>query len=76
MSAKDVKFHEHARTKIVAGVNILAVSASSIELGWTDASPDESGFQIQRRAQPSGSPWQAWLTVGTAGANATGYALP
>ena len=24
MAAKDVKFHDHARTKIVKGVNILA----------------------------------------------------
>src|SRR6201991_4064120 len=32
MSAKDVKFHDHARTKIVAGVNILA-DAVKVTLG-------------------------------------------
>jgi chaperonin GroEL len=32
MAAKDVKFHEHARTKIVAGVNILA-DAVKVTLG-------------------------------------------
>ena len=32
MSAKDVKFHEHARSKIVAGVNILA-DAVKVTLG-------------------------------------------
>jgi chaperonin GroEL len=32
MSAKDVKFHEHARNKIVAGVNILA-DAVKVTLG-------------------------------------------
>src|SRR5262247_597548 len=32
MAAKDVKFHEHARNKIVAGVNILA-DAVKVTLG-------------------------------------------
>src|SRR6186997_52423 len=32
MSAKDVKFHDHARAKIVAGVNILA-DAVKVTLG-------------------------------------------
>src|SRR4026207_651275 len=32
MAAKDVKFHEHARTKIVTGVNILA-NAVKVTLG-------------------------------------------
>ena len=32
MAAKDVKFHEHARNRIVAGVNILA-DAVKVTLG-------------------------------------------
>lgn len=51
--------------------NLRAISnygTNQIQLSWTDASNDETGFEIQRRADGG-----AWSTVTTTAANATSY---
>ncbi len=51
-----------------SGLTATAVSASQINLSWTDNSSDQTGFKIQR--SPDGSTWtQIYLTA----ANATSY---
>lgn len=47
----------------------VAASDSQIDLSWTDASDNESEFQIQRK-KTSGGDWQ---TVVTVGADSTGH---
>jgi hypothetical protein len=49
------------------GVSASATGTSSIVVSWTDASSDETGFEVQRR---SGG---AWTDVATRPADATGY---
>ncbi len=46
-----------------------AVSSSQINLAWTDASSNESGFKIERSSATSG-----WVHIWTLGVNATTYA--
>lgn len=46
-----------------------ATSSSSIQLAWSDASGDETGFSVERLDESTG----LWVQVGTAGANAAGY---
>ena len=48
------------------------VSATSIQLTWTDGSANESGFPVQRRALAAGV-WGAWAEAGTAAANAVSF---
>jgi fibronectin type 3 domain-containing protein len=48
-----------------------ALSASQIQVTWSDNSPNEAGFEVQRRVT-SGTTTD-WATIGTAPANATGY---
>ena len=52
-----------------SNVTATPVSSSQINLAWTDASGDETGFAVERAA--SGG---AWGSVTTVGANATSYA--
>jgi hypothetical protein len=52
-----------------SNVTATPVSSSQINLAWTDASGDETGFAVERAA--SGG---AWGHVTTVGANATSYA--
>ncbi len=40
-----------------------AISASEILVGWTDASTDESRFDVERRVRVPGA-WSDWLPVG------------
>jgi len=47
-----------------------AVSASQINLNWTDNSSNETGFQLERSLSISGP----WTQVGTTSAGATSYA--
>ena len=46
-----------------------AVDGTTVTLAWRDNAQDETGFEIQRRR--SGT--DAWLPVGSVGANATSY---
>jgi hypothetical protein len=46
-----------------------AVSSSQINLSWTDSSPIEDGFRIERKTGASG----AWSEIATVGANVTSY---
>ncbi|MCE9613687.1 MAG: lamin tail domain-containing protein [Lentisphaerae bacterium] len=47
----------------------LAASSNSVQLTWTDLSPDETGFEIQR----SDDDGRTWSTVGMAPAGATEF---
>ncbi len=51
-----------------SGLGGIAVSGSGIQLTWSDNSPDETGFVIQRSEDGL-----AWAQVGTAAAGATTY---
>jgi subtilisin family serine protease len=53
-----------------AGLAGTAASATSIQLGWTDGSVNETSFTLSRR-QLAGSVWGAWADVATPAANAT-----
>jgi hypothetical protein len=44
-----------------------AASATAVDVRWTDNSPDESGFLVQRSADGGST----WTNVGNVGANAT-----
>jgi len=46
-----------------------AASASGINLAWTDASADETGFQVERKTGAGGT----YAQIGTAPADATAY---
>ncbi|OPY66777.1 MAG: Thermophilic serine proteinase precursor [Syntrophorhabdaceae bacterium PtaU1.Bin034] len=52
-----------------SGLSAIASSSSRIDLAWTDASSNESGFKIQR-ASSSGGPFEVEWTVD---ANVTNY---
>jgi transcriptional regulator CtsR len=52
-----------------ANLSATAVSASQINLTWTDQSTNETGFQIERKTGAGGS----YAQIGTAAANATAY---
>jgi thermitase len=54
-----------------SGLMATAVSASAIDLLWTDNSDDEDGFRIQRC---QGTDCTGFTTVATVGANVTSYA--
>jgi hypothetical protein len=47
-----------------------AVSASQIDLSWTDNASDEAGFRVERSADGA----SAWATIANLGANATSFA--
>jgi alpha-tubulin suppressor-like RCC1 family protein/fibronectin type 3 domain-containing protein len=49
--------------------SLLVINSSQIDLSWTDESPDESGFRIERKIGIDGT----WGEIGTVGANATTY---
>ncbi len=53
-----------------SGLGATAVSSSQINLAWTDASTDETGFKIERCA---GEGCSIFAQIATVGANATGY---
>lgn len=52
-----------------SGLTAAAVSPSRINLSWSDTTPNESGFKIERRAGAG-----AWSQVATVGANVLSYA--
>jgi serine protease len=58
-----------------APLNLTAVpaSATSIRLAWTDASVNETGFTVSRRALSSNGVWSAWVDVGAPPANSVVY---
>ena len=51
-------------------LSATAVSRSQIDLAWTDASDDETGFQVERR---TANPFQQPVIVATLPAGATSY---
>lgn len=52
-----------------SGLSADAVSASRIDLSWTDNSGNETGFKIEKKTGVGG----AYSQIGTAAANATAY---
>jgi hypothetical protein len=52
-----------------SGLSAVATSAGQIDLIWVDNAADETGFSIERSLDGA-----SWSQVGTAGADATGYA--
>lgn len=50
----------------------LGASKTAVELAWTDASTDESGFVVERASARN----EDWSSVGTAAANATSFSDP
>jgi subtilisin family serine protease len=52
---------------------VAPASTSSIRVGWTDASVNETSFSVWRRALSSNGVWSGWTDVGTAAANAVAY---
>ena len=54
---------------VPASPTATATGSSTIDLGWTDASSDETGFKIERSLNGS----SGWTQIGTAAADATSY---
>jgi hypothetical protein len=52
-----------------ADLHATAVTASEIDLAWTDKSTNEDGFKIERKTGASGT----WSQIDTVGANVTAY---
>lgn len=52
-----------------SSLTATAVSASQINLAWTDNSSDETGFEVERSANGS----TGWTNITTTAANATSY---
>src|SRR4029079_2991752 len=52
-----------------AGLSASAVSASRIDLSWTDTSDNESNFILERSLTGTGG----WSQIATPNANATSY---
>jgi len=52
------------------GLTATAVSSSAISLSWTDSSSDETGFKLERSADPGGP----FTQIATVAANSTAYA--
>ncbi|WP_420129295.1 S8 family serine peptidase [Longimicrobium sp.] len=55
------------------GPAVVALSSTSAQVTWTDASTSETGFTIQRRLRNLDGSWTAWAAAGTAAANATAF---
>ena len=56
------------------GLSAVAISGTQINLAWTDASSDETGFRVLRRPNNSSSSSNTpWTIVTTTAANATSY---
>ena len=53
-----------------SAVSANALAARSVQVGWTDNSVAETGFEVERG---TGSPGQNFTLLGSAAANATGY---
>ena len=51
------------------GLSATPVSSSQVNLAWTDASSNETGFSIQRKTGSG-----AWAQIGTTGAGVTSFA--
>lgn len=52
------------------GLTAVAVSATSVQLAWSDNSGNEDGFRIERKLGEAG----AWAQIATVAANSTSYA--
>lgn len=52
-----------------SNLRATAVSATRVDLTWTDTATHESGFQVERKTGASGT----WAQVATPGANATSW---
>jgi aqualysin 1 len=55
-----------------AAVTADAISGTQILVGWTDASDNETHFEVQRRTRVAGV-WGDWALVGSPAANATSF---
>jgi hypothetical protein len=53
-------------------VSTTAVSSTRADVLWTDASTNETHFQIQRRTRVDGT-WSSWAAAGVAGSNSTTF---
>lgn len=52
-----------------SGLTATTNSSTQIDLAWTDNSPNEAGFKIERKTGSGGT----WAQIATASANATSY---
>jgi len=73
ISGSDVIAQNFTATAILppvppSGLTATTISSSQINLNWTDNSPDETGFKIERK--PSGG---TYSQIATVGANVTTY---
>jgi hypothetical protein len=50
------------------------LTAHVLNVSWTDASSDETSFQVQRRVRPDGGAFSNYVRVATPGESVTGYA--
>jgi uncharacterized repeat protein (TIGR01451 family) len=55
-----------------SNLTVTAISATQINLFWTDNSSTEDGFKIERAPDSGGSPG-TWTQIATVGANVTNY---
>jgi hypothetical protein len=74
-AAKRIYFSDQAPVNITAPTNFTGASASSssIKVDWTDASSNESGFEIWRRKVISSTSFSSWTMPGITGAGATTF---
>jgi serine protease len=56
------------------GLGATPVSPSGINLSWTDASSNETGFAVHRRTRNPDLTWGPWQAITTRPANATSFA--
>jgi hypothetical protein len=69
VSAAEVAATTFAPTAVPTGVAATVISASRINLSWTDAATNETGYRISRRLTSV----TAWTDLATLAANATNY---
>lgn len=50
-------------------LSATAINARRVDLAWVDHSSGETGFKVERRANPA----DAWVQIGTSSANVTAY---
>lgn len=49
------------------------VSATKIQLNWTDNSTNETGFKLERQKKNADGTWTAWSQVAQTGINMNSY---
>jgi large repetitive protein len=76
VSAAEVAATTFAPTAAPTGVAATAVSASRIDLSWTDAAMNETGYRIERRQTTGSGATTTFSLVVNLGAGVTSYSNP